>query len=154
MCIRCLVTIFVISVLLIIIQSKNSFSILGTSSTFIGGEKILNSNISSSSVKMQLFESFICSNMNIARFPSSSMLTSNDSFDIYRKTTLQRYCDMVPFPKSSWQSATTYTERDVAFVIFTAASFFIQEQQQFEIHGFHVLRIIIFLVQLHIIICQ
>ena len=123
MWIPCLISIFVIITLSINVQNKNSFPIISTSFTLIR-QNFSGIDISSSSVKTQFFESFICGNMNIARFPSSSMHTSNYSFDTYRKTTLQKYCGLVPVPKCGWQSATTYTERDVAFVIFTAASFF------------------------------
>ena len=123
MWIPCLISIFVIITLSINVQNKNSFPIISTSFTLIR-QNFSGIDISSSSVKTQFFESFICGNMNIARFPSSSMHTSNYSFDTYRKTTLQKYCGLVPVPKSGWRSATTYTERDVAFVIFTAASFF------------------------------
>jgi hypothetical protein len=70
------------------------------------------------------FESFICDNTSINRFPISSTTPSNDSFDIYRKKSLEVYCNIVPIPRHNWSNSKTYIEQDIAFVIFTASSFF------------------------------
>ncbi|CAF1093872.1 unnamed protein product [Rotaria sp. Silwood1] len=70
------------------------------------------------------FESFICNNTNIKRFPVSSTTSSNDSFDIYRKISLEKYCNIVPIPRRTWFNAQTYTEDEIAFVIFTSSKFF------------------------------
>ncbi|CAM4876713.1 unnamed protein product [Rotaria socialis] len=70
------------------------------------------------------FENFICDEKKINRFTVSSTTSANDSFDVYRKTTLEKYCDIVPIPRRDWSPPKSYTENDVAFVIFTAAAFF------------------------------
>jgi hypothetical protein len=75
-------------------------------------------------IKVNSFESFVCDDRNLNRFPISSTTPSNDSFNIYRKNNLAQYCDIVPFPLCSWSKTHEYTEQDVAFVIFTAAKFF------------------------------
>ncbi|CAF2087269.1 unnamed protein product [Rotaria magnacalcarata] len=69
-------------------------------------------------------ESFICDKRNIRRFPVSSTTPTNDSFDVYRKSSLEKYCDIVPIPRYNWSSPKSYTENDIAFIIFTAAAFF------------------------------
>ena len=77
-----------------------------------------------SDADLRSFDSFICDNTSINRFPVSSTALANDSFDIYRKNTLEKYCNLVPIPRRNWTSPLTYTEQDIAFVIFTASSFF------------------------------
>ncbi len=111
--------------IILILNSKRETIVanLRTSLVFNPQHKV---NISSPniSINIQLFESFICDKTTIDRFSSSSTTPTHDSFDIYRKSALQKYCDMVPIPRSGWTSAKTYNEKDIAFVIFTAASFF------------------------------
>ncbi|CAF1499709.1 unnamed protein product, partial [Rotaria sp. Silwood1] len=58
-------------------------------------------------VHLKSFKSFICDDTSINRFPISSTIPSNDSFDTYRKIALEKYCDI-----------------DIAFVIFTSSNFF------------------------------
>ncbi|CAF1471474.1 unnamed protein product [Rotaria sordida] len=70
------------------------------------------------------FTSFICDDTSVNRFPVLSTTPSNDSFDIYRKSFLEKYCNIVPIPRRKWLNPQTYTEDDIAFVIFTASSFF------------------------------
>ncbi|CAF3440054.1 unnamed protein product [Rotaria sp. Silwood1] len=106
------------------VRLENLHPLIYTSLTFIQQAKILHKENSNISEKLQSFESFICDNININRFPPSSTTQTNDSFDIYRKNTLEKYCGIVPIPRSDWENAKTYTEKDMAFVIFTAASFF------------------------------
>jgi hypothetical protein len=110
---------------ILIINSKNDATNPNLHSSFVLIQKEKLTNITSNiSVSIKPFESFICDNINVNRFSSSSTTSPNDSFDIYRKTTLQQYCNIVPIPRSGWTNARTYTEKDIAFVIFTAASFF------------------------------
>ena len=71
-----------------------------------------------------LSKSFICDNTHLNRFPISSTTPSNHSFDIYRRKTLDPYCNIVPIPQTNWSKARRYTEQDIAFVIFTASVFF------------------------------
>ncbi|CAF0919737.1 unnamed protein product [Rotaria sp. Silwood1] len=106
------------------VRLENLHPLIYTSLTFIQQAKILHKENSNISEKLQSFGSFICDNININRFPPSSTIQTNDSFDIYRKNTLEKYCGIVPIPRSDWENAKTYTEKDMAFVIFTAASFF------------------------------
>ncbi len=73
---------------------------------------------------VNFFQSFICDQTNINRFPVSSTSSLNDSFDIYRRKSLEQYCNIVPIPRGNYSRPQTYREEDVAFVIFTAASFF------------------------------
>jgi len=115
-----LVLIFFITILL----SNANRATNNTSFVFTRPEHKLNNNSLNTSINVQLFESFICDHTSINRFSLSSSTPSNDSFDIYRKNTLEKYCSIVPIPKHSWTSAKTYTENDIAFIIFTAASFF------------------------------
>jgi hypothetical protein len=75
-------------------------------------------------VSRHSLESFICSNSHINRFPVSSTTPSNDSFDVYRKNSLEKYCDIVPIPQHNWSNPQAYREEDVAFVIFTSSVFF------------------------------
>ncbi|CAF2931094.1 unnamed protein product [Rotaria sp. Silwood2] len=70
------------------------------------------------------FENFICDNTSVNRFLVSSTTSSNDSFDVYRKHSLEKYCKMVPIPRRNYQKPKTYTEDEVAFVIFTSSNFF------------------------------
>ncbi|CAF1014834.1 unnamed protein product [Rotaria sordida] len=70
------------------------------------------------------FENFVCDKTSINRFPVSSTTPSTDSFDIYRKTTLEKYCNMVPIPRRNYIKPKTYTEDEVVFVIFTSSKFF------------------------------
>ncbi|CAF3636726.1 unnamed protein product [Rotaria sp. Silwood1] len=70
------------------------------------------------------FENFICDNTSIDRFPTSSTTPSNDSFDIYRKNSLEKYCNIVPIPRRNYTKPQTYTQEEVAFVIFTSSKFF------------------------------
>ena len=99
---------------------------------FIGNmknEKAISQNLpiilfTTKSTVNQSFNNFICDYTDVNRFPLSSSTSPNLSFDIYRKTFLEKYCKIVAIPQSNWSSATTYKEQDVAFVIFTAASFY------------------------------
>ena len=68
--------------------------------------------------------SFICDDIDINRFPESSSTPSNDSFDSFRRSTLGKYCEIVPMPRANWTKPQRYTETDIAFVIFTASKFF------------------------------
>lgn len=95
--------------------------------------KLIPENFSLESVRPQIqisqnnslvFSNFICDYREIDRFPKSSTTPSNDSFDLYRKTYFNQYCDIVPIPRSIWIKPKTYSERDIVFVIFTAASFY------------------------------
>ncbi|CAF3412177.1 unnamed protein product, partial [Rotaria sp. Silwood2] len=124
MCISCFVFISVITMLITNVKLENLNQFIYTSFTFIQQGKTLHEHASNVSLKAQSFESFICDNINTNRFSASSTTLSNDSFDIYRKNTLEKYCKIVPIPRSGWENAKTYTEKDIAFVIFTAASFF------------------------------
>ncbi|CAF4142844.1 unnamed protein product [Rotaria sp. Silwood2] len=70
------------------------------------------------------FENFICDNTNVTRFPVSTTTSPNDSFDVYRKNSLEKYCDIVPIPRRNYSKPKVYTEEEVAFVIFTSSKFF------------------------------
>ncbi|CAF1115135.1 unnamed protein product [Rotaria sordida] len=70
------------------------------------------------------FTSFICDDTSVNRFPVSSTTPSNDSFDIYRKISLEKYCNIVPILRRKWLNSQTYIEDDIAFVIFTASPFY------------------------------
>jgi hypothetical protein len=119
-----LVLISVITILTINARHATNFADIHTAIGIFRQEHKLNNGIFNPSINKQLLESFICNRIDINRFSSSSSTPSNDSFDIYRTNTLRTYCDIVPIPKRAWISAKTYTEKDIAFVIFTAASFF------------------------------
>ncbi len=123
-CIIFLVLISFITILLINISRGINNQDIHKLFVFFHQQNQLNNTLSNISTNVQLFENFVCDHTNINRFPSSSSIPSNDSFDIYRKNTLEKYCNIVPIPKRGWTSAKTYTEKDIAFVIFTAASFF------------------------------
>ena len=81
---------------------------------------VVNKNIS----RVKSDESFICDEKNSNRFPVSSTTPSDLDFDSYRRKSLIQYCDIVPIPRSNWVKTRQFTEQDVAFVIFTASSFF------------------------------
>lgn len=68
--------------------------------------------------------SFICDNRTKNRFPVSISTPSNNAFDRHRQVTLNGYCDLVPIPRNDWKKALSYTEDEIAFVIFTGAMFF------------------------------
>jgi hypothetical protein len=123
----CLVCLVLFSFIAIFVASKRHETIIRSvlaSPMFILKGRNLTNITSNVTVNVQLFESFICDNTNVNRFSPSSTTPSNNSFDAYRKSTLQKYCDIVPIPRRGWINAKTYTEQDVAFVIFTAASLF------------------------------
>lgn len=82
------------------------------------------SNRTIANITLTPFESFICDKTEINRFSSSSTTSSSDTFDVYRKVNLQNYCNIVPIPRGGWKKAQRYSEKDIAFVIFTAASMF------------------------------
>ncbi len=65
-------------------------------------------------------QSFVCNSTQINQFETKS----NNSFDVYRQQILQQYCDILPIPLHKWNAAKTYTERDIAFVIFTGLPFY------------------------------
>mgnify|MGYP001045671752 CR=1 FL=1 len=73
--------------------------------------------------KLEL-QNFVCDQLNVSRFPVSSTTPSNDSFDVYRKQALEKYCEIVPMPRDNWTKPQRYAESDVAFVIFTASKYF------------------------------
>jgi hypothetical protein len=68
--------------------------------------------------------SFICDNKDTNRFPVSQTTSFNESFDAYRKHTLEKYCDIVPIPDKQWSNPQTYTEQDIAFIIVTSFQYF------------------------------
>ena len=80
--------------------------------------------IANTSIRPSSNQSFICDRPGIDRFRTPLSQTFDDSFDRYRRDSLEKYCAMVPIPRHRWTSAKMYTERDVAFVIFTSSRFF------------------------------
>jgi cell division protein FtsI/penicillin-binding protein 2 len=116
--IRIIFFILISMIIIIIIKTGHQICIaeMHTSLTHIQQEHKLD--------KIQSLESFICDRNSTNRFSQSSTTPSTDSFDSYRKTILKNYCNIVPIPTRGWTSAKTYTEKDIAFVIFTGASFF------------------------------
>ena len=93
--------------------------------TYMGANKMLElTSIRSTTVKLKVISNFICDSKAAARFPASSSTPIADSFDVYRTNVLEKYCQIVPIPQHRWVTAKNYTERDVAFVIYTAAAFF------------------------------
>ena len=93
--------------------------------TYITSNKMVElTSIKSTTVKVKVISSFICNKTAAARFPASSSTPIADSFDVYRANVLEKYCQIVPIPQHRWVRAKNYTERDVAFVLYTAAAFF------------------------------
>ncbi|CAF2129713.1 unnamed protein product [Rotaria magnacalcarata] len=118
LCITCILAIGIITMLNTKVTRESLSSYIPTSFSFTPIEKsIYNYTLST-------FESFICDNTRIDRFPQTSTTPSNNSFDVYRKNNLENYCSIVPIPRGGWTKATNYTEKDITFVIFTAAVFF------------------------------
>jgi hypothetical protein len=116
--IRIIFFILVSLIIILIIKTGHQICIaeMHTSLTHIQQEHKL--------VETQSLESFICDLNSTNRFSQSSTTPSNDSFDSYRKTILKNYCNIVSIPTRGWTSAKTYTEKDIAFVIFTGSSSF------------------------------
>ncbi|CAF1412077.1 unnamed protein product [Rotaria sordida] len=107
------------------ISSNIKIQLIKTSSTFkLAQQNLSNQTNITTIIHRKPFESYICNNRNINRFPSSSTTPSNDSFDIYRKISLEKYCNIVPIPQHKWFNAQTYTENEIAFVIFTSSKFY------------------------------
>ncbi|CAF1252375.1 unnamed protein product [Rotaria sp. Silwood1] len=97
-----------------------------TSSIFKFAERNLNhsqTNITTN-VSHQSIESFICNNTNISRFPISSTTPTKDSFEIYRKISLEKYCNKLPIPQDKWLNSQTYTENDIIFIILTSSEYY------------------------------
>ena len=114
--------ILLIIIFLIRIPSHDAIRIICTSSIYNQTQQKLPNlqpNVTSKSL-----ESFICDKTDTNRFPVSSTTSFSDSFDVHRKTVLGQYCNIVPIPRSNWTKHHMYTEQDIAFVIFTASSFF------------------------------
>ena len=86
-------------VFLIRTRSHNAFQFIRTLFVSYQTQQKL-SNLSSNIISKSL-ESFICDKTDTNRFPVSSTPSFNDSFDIYRKTTLEKYCNIVPIPRSN-----------------------------------------------------
>lgn len=68
--------------------------------------------------------SYLCDDRQTNRFLPSTTSLVNQSFDHYRRQTLDPYCDIVPIPRQNWTKPITYLESDVVFVIFTGAPFY------------------------------
>lgn len=65
-------------------------------------------------------KSFACNSTHINQFN----INLNDSSDVYRQKYFEQYCNILPVPLHKWNGAKTYTERDIAFVIFTGLPFY------------------------------
>jgi hypothetical protein len=72
----------------------------------------------------QHVRSFICNRSDVQQYSHSLEAFANDSFDAYREQWLIQYCNLVPEPPTNWTKARSYVENDVAFVLFTGASFY------------------------------
>lgn len=116
----CLVSSVVFTILLVFINFKPRETTVRIDYPLIAPPVLVKLNIT----RNRSTESFICDHTNLNRFPVSSTAPSNLDFDVYRRKTLMQYCDIVPIPRSNWIRKRQYTEQDVAFVIFTASSFF------------------------------
>ena len=120
--------VFVYSSLVTIILWKENFQriILRTSSTIIFNKTCNHFNtvaLHAEAETNRIHKSFICDQQpNDSDFMSNP--ARNISFEIYRQTEMKKYCSIVATPETHWISAKNYSEKDVAFVIFTAASFY------------------------------